>query len=592
MEQLIQRDVPFTVEGIDLLETAGVRDLLAALRAMEGGDPVGLLRLAALPKFNVEGEAVRAALAAAEDKANLETILEKVAGGSEVITALGESRQDVQRMQSKALAACGLAQKHFGIPSSAETEGFTQFVQNWSRKPRQVSGDGTLREFLEYLDYFVEANGKITDPEADEEGTPATLQMELGNSRKSEANADAVRLMTVHAAKGLEFPVVFVLRVSSRSFPTIYREGLVEFPSELRDPDTMIEDPPKDVHAQEERRLFYVAVTRAEDQLVLCGKKGTGKTDTTPPGYLRELVTAGAKSIKGCVDFGLIPGGEVVPAIHAGAQLISRIAEWVNLPPLPQTVSRSLSASAVDRYERCPLSYKLSLDWNLPEEPAANMQFGAAMHTALLAWFDAIRKRRPMSVEDVVNHFLGEFAKTKIDDPVQRELYERDGCRQLKVFLESPAATPHGKVALLEHSFKSEIAGTRVTGRIDRVDETDDGYVIVDYKTGNPKSQAAADGSLQLSVYAIALGSSKPVKTLIFQNLENNSTVETTRSPEDLRETEAKIALVAAGIAAGHFEAEPGRYCRWCAYRAICPAMEATVPVSGLGPRRATDEDA
>ena len=580
VEQLMQRDVPFTVEGIDLLETAEVRDLLAALRAMEGGDPVGLLRLAALPKFNVEGEAVRAALAAAEENANLETVLEKVAGGSDVITALAEARHDSQRLQGKALAACGVALKHFGMAPSAETEGFTQFVQSWSRKPRQVSGDGTLREFLEYLDYFVEANGQMIDPEADEDGTPATLQMEFGRPSKPLLQEDAVRLLTVHAAKGLEFPVVFVLRVSSGSFPTHYREDLVEFPDELRDPDTMIEGPPKEVHAQEERRLFYVAITRAEDQLILTGKKGRGKTDPTPSGYLRELVVVGAKSIKGCVEFGLIPGGELVPTIHAGAQPLSRIAEWVNLPPLPQTISRSLSASAIDRYERCPLSYKLSLDWKLPEEPGANMQFGSAMHTALLACFDAMRKGRPMAGEDVVNNFLNEFQKAKIDDDVQRGLYERDGCRQLRAFLESPAAMPHGTVAMLEQTFKCEIAGTRVTGRIDRVDEDDDGYVIVDYKTGNPKSQAAADDSLQLSVYAIALGSSKPVKTLIFQNLDDNSTVETTRSPEDLRETEAKIARVAAGIAAGQFEAEPGGHCNWCAYRTICPAMEVTVPAS------------
>ena len=160
-------------------------------------------------------------------------------------------------------------------------------------------------------------------------------------------------------------------------------------------------------------------------------------------------MTAGAKSLKGCVEFGLIPSGEVVPTIHAGAQPMSRIAEWVNLPPLPQTMSRSLSASAVERYERCPLSYKLSLEWNLPEEPGANMQFGSAMHLALLAYFDAVRKGRPMSVEEVVNYFLGEFRKAKIDDPVQRELYERDGCAQLKAFLESPAATPHGKRRLV-----------------------------------------------------------------------------------------------------------------------------------------------
>ena len=140
------------------------------------------------------------------------------------MTVLAEARHDVQRLQSKALSACGLAQRHFGIASTAETEGFTQFVQSWSRKPQQVSGDGTLREFLEYLDYFVEGSGKIVDPEADEDGTPATLQMEIGSVPKTERSDDAVRLLTVHAAKGLEFPVVFVLRVCSPSFPTSYHE--------------------------------------------------------------------------------------------------------------------------------------------------------------------------------------------------------------------------------------------------------------------------------------------------------------------------------------------------------------------------------
>ena len=112
--------------------------------------------------------------------------------------------------------------------------------------------------------------------------------MELGQTSASQAkDGDAVQLLTVHAAKGLEFPVVFVLRVMNKSLPVQYREDLVEFPDELRDPDSRLADDPKNVHSQEERRLFYVAVTRAEDQLILCSKKGTGK-DPTPPGYLRK----------------------------------------------------------------------------------------------------------------------------------------------------------------------------------------------------------------------------------------------------------------------------------------------------------------
>src|SRR5258708_30395844 len=71
--------------------------------------------------------------------------------------------------------------------------------------------------------------------------------------------------MTVHGAKGLEFPQVFVLRVNSRAFPVSDRKPLFEFPLEL-----MKEELPEgDYHTQEERRLFYVALTRAEDRLTL-----------------------------------------------------------------------------------------------------------------------------------------------------------------------------------------------------------------------------------------------------------------------------------------------------------------------------------
>jgi putative RecB family exonuclease len=297
---------------------------------------------------------------------------------------------------------------------------------------------------------------------------------------------------------------------------------------------------------------------------------------------VRKLIAAGAKTLSGCVDFKLLPSSELVASINADAEHSTRIADWMKLPALAQTTNRRLSASAIERYERCPLNYKLALEWKLPEEPAANMQYGAAMHSALLVYFDALRKGRRMPAEDVVQYFLDEFGKAKIDDALQRHLYERDGTQQLQTFLESSAAMPHGKVAMLEHTFQCRIAGTDIVGRIDRVDETDDGYVIVDYKTGNPKSQELADKSLQLSIYALAMSKSKGVKDLIFQNMGDNTTIVSQRSPESLHKAEAKIAAAAQGIAEGQFEPKTGNHCNWCGYRSICPTKE-------LRPRLATE---
>jgi RecB family exonuclease len=274
----------------------------------------------------------------------------------------------------------------------------------------------------------------------------------------------------------------------------------------------------------------------------------------------------------------LLPGTDGPVVIHAAAEPRSRIAEWVGLPASPRTTHHKLSARAIENYERCPLRYKMSLEWNLPEEPTANIHFGSAMHAALYAHFDALSKGRPKTADEIVQYFLQEFGEKPIADATQRRLYEKEGPEQLRAFLGSPAAQPHGKIAMLEHPFSCEVAGTRVIGRIDRVDEDEDGYVIVDYKTGNPKSQNTADDSVQLSVYALAMSAKKPVRMLVLQNMEDNTSVVTTRSGEELRATEAKIAGVAAGIAAGEFEAKPGRHCSWCAYRTICPEKEVNLP--------------
>jgi superfamily I DNA/RNA helicase len=95
--------------------------------------------------------------------------------------------------------------------------------------------------------------------------------------------------MSAHGAKGLEFAHVFILRANSGTFPCPYHENLVAFPRELRDADSATAVDDKTLHEQEERRLFYVAMTRAKDSLRIYGKQGLGR-DKTPAGLMRELI--------------------------------------------------------------------------------------------------------------------------------------------------------------------------------------------------------------------------------------------------------------------------------------------------------------
>ncbi len=570
-----RRGIPFEVKGVDLLRTPEVRDAIAALRVLDVSDPVALFRLAARPDFRIDPERFRAELAVAGRKASVEAVLEKIPGGLDLLAALRAARAELQGAGSGLASALKIAQTAFQLGESNPLRRLREFGEAWCTKPRQISGDATLREFLDYLGYFQEAGGCLSE-DAGEQDVVATLGP---RDVSAQALPDAVQLMTVHAAKGLEFPYIFVMRLNSASFPSNYKEPLVEFPQELRSRENKAEGDPKALHEQEQRRLLYVAITRAMDNLYLCGKFQKGK-DPIPPRYLRELVAQNKHALDGAIELQMLQTPLLIGMMHAAAEPISTISQWVQLAPRPESRVRELSASAIDQYDRCPLAFKLSRDWRLPEEPAAPMQFGSAMHTALKAYFDGVRMGKPPDEEAVIACFLDEFGKTKIEDDYQRGLYVEKGRNELGRLLRLELARPAGEIVATERRFHFEVAGATVSGRMDRLDRNgvDGEVVIVDYKTGKPKSQEDADESLQLSVYALAAQRQglKP-GPLVFINLENGTAIESRRTPEDLSKAENKVLDVATKIAAGEFDPKPSFFCRTCSYHSICPEQEVAI---------------
>ncbi len=315
------------------------------------------------------------------------------------------------------------------------------------------------------------------------------------------------------------------------------------------------------------------------DNLYLCGK-GTRFKDPVPAKYLQELNRA-SKVLDGALELEMVPASLFVGTIHAAAaEPLPAIAQWVALPPRPEARLCELSASAIDRYKRCPLAFKLSRDWRIPEGPAAPMQYGSAMHTALKAYFDGVRVGRPPDEAAVIACFVDQFEQAKVDDEYQRNLYLAKGHEELRRLLNSELAHPGAEIVETERRFSVQIGDAIVTGRMDRLDRGADGEVtIVDYKTGKAKTQDDADDSLQLSIYALAAEQlhMKP-GPVAFVNLENATVVESRRTEDELREARKEVIDVAAKIANGEFEPRKDfLMCRNCSYFSICPRHEVVI---------------
>ncbi|HZQ70631.1 MAG TPA: ATP-dependent DNA helicase [Terriglobales bacterium] len=558
---LAQAEIPFSIENMDVMDTPEARDLFACLGAVVAmDDSASLLRVAALPQFSINPEHLRAGLRSIpkhSENASLVSVLEKLEGGPPVLATIQQTRDQIANANAMSRQALDIIIRNFALPPSPPLDAVLDFVAKWEAKATTETRQ--IGELVEYLEYFREAHGSIPLPATD---------------------ADAVRLMTAHSAKGLEFKHVFILRAYSPSFPNSYREPLVEFPRELRDPESLAPDDDKSLNAQEERRLFYVAMTRACDSLTFYAKQGTGK-DRTPSGFLRELLK----------DPGMRPWlrqREAKPfqtsIFAAGSGLSSRTSEWLSLPP-STNLGRKLSASAVQSYQRCPLQFKLEREWRIPGEVPAALQYGATMHRVLRSYFDSVRSNRPMDEGALIAMFKANLADAHLQDRYQHELYERQGVEQLKDFLALSRRSPAPEVLHTEEGFEIKVGECTVVGRIDRIDRVKDGAVaITDYKTGKPQSQDDADDSLQLSIYALAAQQmwGYAVDRLVFYNLQENTSVITQRERSELEEARQTVETVAAKIADGRFEAKPGFYCAFCAYANICPAREKPIQVAPI----------
>src|SRR3990170_7253247 len=222
----------------------------------------------------------------------------------------------------------------------------------------------TVREFVQSIDLALEAGdeGSLDNPE---DGGP-----------------DTVKIMTIHGAKGLEFQYVFAVQMVDKRFPTIERKDPIELP------DALIKEilPEGDIHLEEERRLMYVAMTRAKKGLFFTSAEDYGgKQMKKPSRFLVELGFVKEKANekkKNKIDLAV----EEMKTNNQNSKLRTQNSKPIdNLP-------KQFSFTQLRAFETCPHQYKFAHILKIPVEGKHTFSFGKTMHKTLEVFYRRVQE--------------------------------------------------------------------------------------------------------------------------------------------------------------------------------------------------------
>jgi len=384
---------------------------------------------------------------------------------------------------------------------------------------------------------------------------------------ETEERADAVSVLTVHQAKGLEFATVFVIGMAEGRFPLQARRDALTLPAALT--GRRASDDPETQRA-EERRLFYVAVTRARDELILSHaiRSARGGRQRRPSGFLAEAL------------------GRPVDASLA-VEEESCLAAPIEQRTAPSTLAAShdrgsgltLSFTQIDDYLSCPRKYYLRHLMRVPVPAHHALVFGNAMHQAVAVANAALMRGTGLDEAAVQVTLESHWSSEGFLSAEHESARFAAGQAALSRFVERAFARPGDRILAVEQPFSVRLGDARVRGRYDAVRDVEGATIITDYKSGDVRDPARARerarDALQLQIYALAWeaehGSRPDAVELHF--LEGDMVGRVTPTERQLERASQKVATATAGIRAADFEATPGfPACDWCPYRRICPA--------------------
>lgn len=394
-----------------------------------------------------------------------------------------------------------------------------------------------------------------------------------------DSGPEFVRILTVHAAKGLEFKHVFVVSLVDQRFPSRGR------PESIPLPDGLVQErlPEGNPHLEEERRLFYVALTRAKETLTLTGARNYGGTRDKKPSIFFEEA-----------------GVEVPPEVGAAGLLASleqkRVEEMVS-DVVHYQLKRRFSFTQLAAFRKCPLQYKFEHIYRIPKLGKYQKSFGQSVHRTFQNILAIAAERSAPKQGDLFTPFTHgtegfAFSEDEAEtifrdawddqwypDRETHDLYFSQGLQATRRFLEECRKAPL-TVFAVEKPFTLIIGQHSIKGQIDRIDRLPDGTLrVLDYKTGQSKDELVAEEKEQLHLYQLALeGQGHKVSSMAYIYVNDWKITEVEPLTEKKREAFlVKLEERMNQILLSDFAPTPEPFtCKYCDFKNICEFRKLT----------------
>ena len=394
---------------------------------------------------------------------------------------------------------------------------------------------------------------------------------------------NAVNILTVHASKGLEFPVVFLVNLVTLRFPTRDRNEQIPIPTKL------VKEilPQGDYHLQEERRLFYVGMTRARDELFLTSAHlyAEGKRERKVSPFVAEAL--GQQEVDRYIK-------EVISHLDHPSSAQLTLLDWtpkteqahnVLFRNLPITY---LSYSQIQTFGVCPLHYKLKYILKIPTPQSAAQSFGTSIHATLRDFYQAWIQKQPLRIKDIP----GLLSKNWVNEGYTTKAHEQKAKQKAETLVINYLTKEYNRTSplsalTLEMPFKFSLKDPEnpkriitIGGRIDRVDKVGKNRIeIIDYKTGtNVPDQRKLKEDLQLGIYALAAtyvqdapflkNANETILSLLY--LDEGIKLSITKTKEELENAKQDIFQKAQEMEASSFLCSKSSLCKPCEYRMLC----------------------